>query len=366
MIRTYKRKLILSRAQSNRIASWIGVCRLVYNMGLQIKIDSYKQIGKSVNKYDLMKQLPDLKDIDWIKDVPSQSLQAAVERLDRSYQNFFKRGAGFPKYASKRTYKSILFKSVSVDGHYAILPKIGKVRMFKDAPIDGTPKTATIIIEPTGFFICIQCENAPTKFNSENQTIGLDMGISHFCIDSNGNFVQNPKHFKKYERRLRIENRSLARKKKGSNRWKQQAKKISRLHHTIANVRKDFLHKESTKIAKLYNTVYMEDLNIRGMSKNKQLSKHILDCGWGLFRTLLSYKTTVIPVNPKYTSQTCFDCGAVDDKSRLSQSEFVCTNCGHVSNADENAAKNILSRGTALSRQREPVGCALTLEPYRL
>lgn len=366
MIRTYKRKLILSRDQSDRICSWIGVCRLVYNMGLQIKIDSYKQLGKSVSKFDLMKQLPDLKDIGWIKDVPSQSLQNALDRLDRSYQNFFKRGAGFPKYASKKSYKSILFKTVSVEGHYAILPKIGRIKMFKDAPINGIPKTATIIIEPTGFFICIQCENALPKFNSENQTIGLDMGISHFCIDSNGSFVLNPKHFKKYERRLRIENRSLSRKKKGSNRWKQQAKKISRLHHTIGNVRKDFLHKESNKIAKLYSTVYMEDLNIKGMSKNKQLSKHILDCGWGLFRTLLSYKTTVILVNPKYTSQTCYECGAVDAKSRLSQSEFVCTNCGHISNADVNAAKNILSKGIALSRQREPIGCALTLEPHRL
>lgn len=102
MIRTYKRKLILSQKQSDRIVSWIGVCRLVYNMGLQIKIDSYKHIGKSVSKYELMNQLPDLKDIDWIKDVPSQSLQNALERLDKSYQNFFKKGAGFPKYASKK------------------------------------------------------------------------------------------------------------------------------------------------------------------------------------------------------------------------------------------------------------------------
>lgn len=339
---------------------------MVYNMGLQIKNETYKAFGKPVSKYDLMKQLPDLKDIDWIKDVPSQSLQSSLDRLEISFLNFFrnfKKGGGFPKFASKRNYKSILLKSVKVEGNFVFIPKIGRIKMFKDSEIKGTPKTATIIIEPTGFFICIQCDNVPIKFNSENQTIGLDMGLSHFCIDSNGNFISNPKHFKKYERKLRIENRSLSRKEKQSNRWKKQCKKLGLLHHTISNVRKDFLNKESTKIAKAYSIVYMEDLNIKNMSKNKNLSKHILDAGWGIFKTMLEYKTSVIKINPKYTSQTCFECGTVDSKSRLSQSEFVCTNCGHVSNADLNAAKNIKSKGIALSRQREPIGRALTLEP---
>lgn len=361
MIRTHKRKLILTKAQSERLRSWIGACRVVYNLGLEVKIAAYKTLGKSVHKYELMKQLPELKDIDWIKDVPSGSFQGVIERLDRAYQTFFK-GGGFPKFASKRTYRSILFKSVKVDGNFVVIPKIGRLKMFKDAAITGIPKTASIIIEPTGFFICIQCEGVQKKFDSESQAIGLDMGISHFCIDSNGCFVENPKHFKKYERILRIENRSLARKKKGSNRWKKQAKRLARLQHTIGNVRKDFLHKLSTAIAKQYSTVYVEDLNIRGMSKSR-LSKHILDAGWGMFRTMLEYKTSVVKVNPKYTSQTCSDCGTVDAKSRLSQSEFVCTNCGFISHADINAAKNIMSKGIALNRQREPLGCALVEEP---
>lgn len=369
MIRTYKRKLILSKSQEQRIASWIGACRFVYNMALDIQIQSYKANQKKLHKFELIKQLTDIKHIDWIADVPAQSLQNVIERLDISYQNFFrtyKSGGGFPKFANKDKYKSILFKSVKVNQHSVILPKIGKLRMFKDAEILGTPNTATIVKEPTGYFICIQCENALPKFESESQAVALDMGISHFCIDSNGNFIRNPKHFKKHERKLRIENRSLARKKKGSNRWKKQAKKLALLHHRIANIRKDFLHKESTKIAKEYSTVYMEDLNIKNMSKNKNLSKHILDCGWGMFKTMLIYKTNVVLINPKYTSQTCSECGEVDKKSRLSQSEFVCTSCGHVSNADVNAAKNILSKGIALGRQRESLDCALTLEPHSI
>jgi putative transposase len=170
--------------------------------------------------------------------------------------------------------------------------------------------------------------------------------------------VENPKHFKKHERKLKRANRCLSRKTKGSNRWKRQARQLARLHHRISNVRKDFLHKTATQIAKKYSLVYVEDLNIQGMVKNPRLSKHILDSGWGLFRTLLEYKTNVVKVPAKYTSQTCHVCGAKDARSRVSQSHFVCTCCGHASHADVNAAKNIMSLGEALVRKREAIACA--------
>ncbi|MFA5299626.1 MAG: transposase, partial [Lutibacter sp.] len=259
----------------------------------------------------------------------------------------------------KKNYKSITFKSVSINNSIIKLPKIGELKIFKDSPIIGTPKTAQIIKEPTGYFVCIQCDTSKNISNpDESQVIGIDMGIAHFCVDSNGEYIKNEKHFSKYERQLRIENRSLSRKKLYSNHWKKQAKKLALLHHKIGNVRMDFLHKESTKMAKLYNTVVVEDLKINNMVRNKHLSKHILDCGWGMFRDMLSYKTNVIRVDPKYTSQTCSECGSVDAESRNSQSEFVCTHCGYKCNADVNAAKNILGRGMAIICQREAIACA--------
>ena len=361
MIRTYKRKLKLTKVQERRIASWIATSRFVYNMGLEIKNKTYEVTGKSIHRFELQKQLTTIKDIEWIKDVPSQSLQCVIQRLEISFQNFFrtyKAGGGYPKFASKRKYQSITFPVVSVNKNFVILPKIGSIKMFKDAPIIGVIKTATIKIEPTGFFISITCDNVPPKFNSENQAIGLDMGIVQFCVDSNGTFISNPRHFKRYEKRLRIENRSLARKKKWSNSWEIQAKKLSRLHYKISNVRKDFLHKESTKIAKANKTVFLEDLNVKGMSKNANLSKHILDCGWAKFRTMLEYKTEVIVVNPAYTSQTCSVCGEVDKGSRKDQSTFRCTSCLHQDNADFNAAKNIKRKGIPLERKRETLVCA--------
>lgn len=332
-----------------------------------------EKLQKGVSQYELQAQLPALREeLAWVKDVDSQSLQNVLKRLDLAYKFFFK-GGGFPKWANKRDFRSIHIQRIKYCEHTVKIPKIGDLKLFKDSPIVGIPKTAKIIKEPTGFFICIQCEHVPVKFVSENQAIGLDMGIAHFCIDSNAHFVVNPQHFKTNERCLRIANRSLARKKKGSNRWTRQAKKLSRLHHTIANVRKDFLHKESTRIAKQYSIVYMENLKIKNMSKSSKgsleepgkqvaaksgLNRSILDCGWGYFGTMLAYKTKVVKVNPKHTSQICSSCGHQDTGSRLSQSKFVCTSCNYVANADVNAAKNILSRGTARYRQREAVACA--------
>ena len=376
---TYKRKLKLSKIQEDRLNSWIGTCRFIYNMGLEIKKEAWKNKQANVSMYNLMKQLIEIKHHDWIKDVPSQSLQNSLERLDSSYKNFFrtfKIGGGFPKFKSKKTYNSILFKqngltrevkSIELTSKNTIkLPKIGQLTFFKDkTPIIGKIKTVTIIKEPTGYFICIVCDEVSKNISNtnESQVIGIDMGIANFCVDSNGNLIQNPRYFKMYEAKLRIENRSLARKKRLSSRWKKQVKKLGLLHHKIANVRKDFLHKESTIMAKKYHIVYLEDLNIKNMSKNKNLSKHILDCGWGMFRTMLEYKTNVVRVDHKYTSQTCNECGKKDAKSRLSQSEFVCSGCGHISHADINASKNIMSKGIALNRKREALACALVEEP---
>lgn len=356
---TFKRKLKLTKEQESRVESWIGTCRVVYNMSLEIRMETWKNKQETVHKYELMKQLKTIKNIDWIADVPAQSLELTIERLDASYKSFFK-GLGFPKWANKRKYNSIKFKQdgkgLRIDGSAIHLPKLRWTKFFKDSPITGNIKTATITKEPTGYFVSITTDAVKSiQSQDENQILGIDMGITHFAVDSNGGFISNPGHFKRYERQLRVESRSLSRKKKGSNSWKRQAKKLALLHHKIKNVRKDFLHKESTCIAKANHTVILEDLNVAAMSRNRNLSKHILDAGWGMFRTMLEYKTNVVTIDPKFTSQTCNDCGTKNSKSRVSQSKFVCTACGVESNADENAAKNILGKGIALIRERKAI-----------
>jgi putative transposase len=360
---TYKRKLKLSKAHEMRISSWIGACRVVYNIALEIRIVTYKNKGETISKFDLINQLPLIKNTEWIKDVPAGTLQNAVERMDISYQNFFrtfKNGGGFPKFAKKNKYNSIIIKDIKVENNTVKIPKIGVIKTFKEREIKGIPKRATIIKEPTGYFICIQCDGVekPVYNSDKNQVGGIDMGISHFCIDSDGGFVANEKHFYKYERKLRIENRSLARKKKFGKNWEKQTKKLGMLHHKIANVRKDFLHKKSTDYARKYSTLFLENLKINNMVRNKNLSKHILDCGWGMFRVMLEYKTNVIRINPKHTSQKCNQCGHVCKENRASQSVFKCISCGHENNADINATLNLKSEGIAIIRQREALACA--------
>jgi putative transposase len=358
-------------------------------MGLEIKISAYKNKKVNVSVYDLMKQLTEIKDIDWVADVPSQSLQNSLERLDSAYKTFFrtyKSGGGFPKFKSKRNYNSILFKSAELKQNNKLkLPKIGEVKFFKDkSPIIGKIKTAQITIEPTGFFVCIVCDNVNRAIsnNNESQVIGVDMGVKHFMTDSSGDHYLNPRIFKKYEEHLANEQRILSGKNKYSNRYKKQAKKVALIHHKIANVRKDYLHKLSTDIAKRYHTVFVEDLKIKSMTKSckpktdengmfvangqsakSALNKAILDSGWGMFRDMLAYKTNVIKIDPKYTSQTCQACGKKDAKNRISQSEFECKKCGYISNADVNAAKNILSKGMALVEIQKTKNSVLSEEP---
>jgi putative transposase len=321
-----------------------------------MKITAYRMQGKSISNYDLQKQLTECKsEIEWLKDVHSQTLQAILDRLDRTYKSFFRRGFGFPKFASKKKWSSIPFKSIQIKDNNFILPKWGIVKVFKDRLPEGEIKTACLIKKADGYYLHIQIE-IPFENTNENQ-VGIDMGISHFCVTSDGLFVSNPKHFKQYERKLRIENRSLARKKRFSKQWYKQVKRLGLLYLKIQRVRTDFLHKTSTNLSKQYGNIFMEDLNIAGMSRSN-LAKHILDCSWGKFKELLSYKSNVVSVNAKYTSQTCSDCGYRDSRNRISQSEFLCKKCGSIFNADENASLNILSKGIALIREREALACA--------
>ena len=394
LIKTYKYKLKLTKQQTDLVCSWVGACRYVFNLAKETKLTAYKS-GKNLSKYDLMKQLVDLKDVEWIKSVPSQTLQNVIERLDFAYQSYFSKlksgeinqkkneyiakrllkgleinenklaDFGKPKWARKDEYKSILFKSVFKTEKGFSLPKLGTVAVFKDRMPEGKLKTATIIKEHNAFFICITFESESRNLypTSESQAVGIDMGIAYFLVDSNGCFVENPRHTKKYEDKLRVKNRALARKVKDSSGFKKTKKELNKLHRTIANVRADFLHKVSLQYVKENSLIVCEDLKVKNMIKFGNLSKHIADVSWSKFFSMLDYKALLyekefVQINPKYTSQTCNSCGHISSENRKTQSEFECVCCGHKQNADFNAAKNILGEGIAFNRQREALACA--------
>lgn len=352
LMKTYKFKLNPTKEQKETFDSWIDTCRYLYNLALSERIMVYEMRKKSVSKFDQYNELPQLKkDLPWIGEVYSNTLQEVLDRLDKTYQNFF-RGGGFPKYSKKGFYNSFTYKRYfTVKDKTIKLPKIGEVKYFNSRKILGVPKTATIIKELNNYYICITSEYEQQEFNGENQAIGIDVGISVFAYLSNGETIESPLFLEPNLRKLKILQRKLSRQKKGSKSREKTKLSIQKLHLKISNQRKDFLHKESTKIAERFSECYIEDLNLQKMKTlSSTLTRRMSDSGFGMFKEFLKYKfkergNYLGLVNPAYTSQTCSSCLKVDKKSRLSQSEFVCTSCGFISNADENASKNILREG---------------------
>lgn len=294
MFKSYKYRIYPNDAQKIKIEQTISICRLVYNLALEAKMSAFKANRTKLSAFDLCYQLAEMKKE--YKWMKEVDSQALQASVKKIDKAFksFFDGNGYPKFKTKKGRQSFR------------CPNTPKRIDFKKCLLT-IPKIKNIPIRIS------------REFEGEIKTVTISR-------------VPSGKYFAS----ILVDNGA----------------------EKIANVRKDYLHKESTKIAKANHTVFLEDLNIKGMSRNKNLSKHILDCGWGIFRTMLEYKTNVIAIDPKYTSQTCNECGVKDSKSRLSQSEFCCTSCGHISNADENAAKNILSKGIALNRQREAIACA--------
>lgn len=352
---TYTFKIKTSSKLIQKIENHLNITRLVYNLSKDVREYAYSK-GVKLSKFDLIKQLPELKsEFKWISDVHSQTLQGVIERLEKGYDKFFSdlkknTKTSKPKWAKKKNWKSVEFKSSAVKSKetYFEISKIGKIKYFKSREIQGNIKLARIIKESDGYYIQIVTDHIKPK--SDKQTfVGIDMGIKYFTVTSDGEFIDNPKHLFKYLDQLRIENRKLSRMKKGGSNFRKQVQILQKLYLKISRTRKDFLHKSSYLLSKKYGTIIREDLNILKMVQSKSnLSKHILDCSWGLFFEMLEYKTNVHRINPAYTSQTCSSCGNVDSQNRRTQSHFECVRCGHTENADLQASKNILELGHQL------------------
>lgn len=355
MIKTYTYKIKDSGSIKDKFEKWCGICRSVYNVAKECREEAYKK-GVVINYFDLSKQLTELKkdkNFNWVKEVHSQTLQSVLERLEEGYKKFFRdlkqsKKTNKPKWAKKDKWHSITFKSLKTTPNGFKLPSFGIVKVFKFKQPKGILKTASIVKEADGLYLKIVVFKNTEQIRENQSICAIDMGITYFMTTSDREFIENPKHLFNYLKELRVENRKLSRMKKGGSNFKKQVKVLKLLYQKITRLRKDFLHKESRKLANQYGTVIREDLNISKMSKNSIFSKHILDCSWGTFFQMLDYKTNVIKVNPAYSSQECSKCNHTCKKNRKTQSLFECTKCGYTENADLQATFNILQRGQSL------------------
>jgi putative transposase len=354
-LKTYRFKLKPTKAQAQSFAQWLGSCRYVYNLCLDYKKQLYTDHSISISKNDIQKEIAGIaKEVDWIGQVHSQTLQEVTDRLFKAYDGFFKSGNGFPKFAKKGVYSSFAFKQgvkLHQNTNTVQLPKIGKVKYRKSQTVDGRIKTAHINKQVDGWYLSLACEVDIEPLPANTNVVGLDVGIKSFATFSDGKpSVDNPKYLYHYQKQLTKAQRSVSRKKKGGSNRKKAVLKLAKLHLKVSNTRKDFQHKISTQLIRENQTIVVEDLKVSNLLKNHKLAKSISDCGWHQFTQMLEYKAkwygrTFIRVAAEYTSQDCSQCGKRNSELTLKDREWTCTSCNTTHDRDVNAATNIRNRG---------------------
>lgn len=375
MLKAYKHRIYPNKSQSELLDKHFGSCRFVYNLALEVKNYAYMNQRKSLSCIDLINQLPSLKsECEWLKDVDSQALQQSVINLDKAFTRFFKHGAKFPNFKnknSKQSFRSSQPKSIKLSNNKLFIPKFKEgIKIVRERIFEGEIKSATISCTPTGkYFVSILVDtkkDAPkTKPVKTKTTIGIDLGINHFIVTSDGQKIDNSKHLRKSLTRLKVIQRRASRKKKGSQNNKKAYKRLAIIHEKVANQRRDFLHKLSSKLISENQTLCFEDLNISGMVKNHSLAMSISDAGWGMFVEMCKYKAQWNGKNilqiPTFEPSTkvCSGCGAMNRTLTLSDREWICANCGVEHDRDINAAKVIkqycLTKYSPVASGGEPV-----------
>ena len=357
--RTYKFRLYPNNAQTELLAKHFGCARFVYNYFLNQRKEQYKFTGRSDNYYVEAKSLTELKKQEataWLKEVNAQALQFAIRSLEAAYTNFFKKRAKHPNFKSKHSKNSFTVpQSASIADNRLFIPKFKEgIKCSVHREIKGKIGKVTITKTPSGkYFVSVFTEEEyVTPLKKTNKSIGLDMGLKDLLITSDGETFKNNRYTRKYEHKLAVAQRHLSRKKKGSKGFENQKLKVAKLHEKIANSRADYLHKCSISLVRRYDTICIEDLNVKGMERNHHLAKSIADASWGSFVTMLTYKAEwnnkkIVKVDRYFpSSQTCNVCGYVNkDIKDLSVREWECPHCHTHHDRDINAAINILRFG---------------------
>jgi putative transposase len=362
MIKSYKYRLYPTSKQEKVLISTLTTCRFLYNNSLAERIDKYKEDKISVSYVDQANNLSENKN-DYQKRVHSQVLQETLKRLEKSFKNFFRRvknhdkKVGFPRFKSDNRFNSFCFPQsgfrLTNDNKRIELSKIGDIKIKYHRELSSEPKTCIIMRDIDQWFVILTCEEDRKDIErSQNQQVGIDVGIKTFLTLSNGETVDNPRTLIKSGERLEREQRILSKRVKGSENRAKQRIIVARRHRKIRNQRSDFLHKISTELVEKYGIIVFENLNIKGMVKNHKLAKHISDASWNKLIQMTSYKAEyagceVVLVDPRNTSQNCSACGKKVSKT-LRERTHICPHCGLVMDRDLNASINIKNRaGTA-------------------
>ncbi|MDJ0747798.1 MAG: RNA-guided endonuclease TnpB family protein, partial [Xenococcaceae cyanobacterium MO_167.B27] len=367
--RAIKVRIYPNSEQSQKLSQVMGCARWWWNYALNLCNQTYKDTGKGLGRTALNSVLPELKkaeETEWLGECYSQVLQSTTLNLTKAFKNFFEKRAFYPRFKSYYGKQSAQYPQNCLIVERGLkVPQVGVIKASIHRLFDGKLKTVTISKTSTGKYYAsllfdteqespLALNKGETEGGITGKVIGIDLGIKDFAISNDNEKTSkypNPRHIKKHEGNLARKQAKLARKKKGSKSREKARRLVARVHERISNARQDFLHKLSRKIVNDNQVVVIENLNIKGMVRNRKLAKAISDVGWGMFTNFLDYKLKekgglLLEIDRFFpSSKTCSSCLYQMSEMPLDVREWTCPSCGAHHDRDENAAKNIRAEG---------------------
>ncbi len=368
--RAYKYRLYPTDEQKQMLAQTFGCARFVYNWALRLRTDGYYERQERLSYAQTSARLTELKqqpEYIWLNEVSSVPPQQALRHLDRAFRNFFEGKASYPMFKSKHGEQAAEYTTSAFkwDGTQLTLAKMDtplNIVWSRPLPTGCKPTTVTVTKDTAGrYFVSILVEEGIEPLSNVHKQVGLDLGLKSMVILSTGEQVGNPKFFYRDEKKLAKAQRRLSKKKKSSKNRAKARLKVAHIHAKIADRRRDYQQKLSTRLIRESQTICVESLQVKNMVQNPKLSKAISDVGWGEFIRQLEYKAnwygrTLVKIEKFYpSSKRCHACGHVLDSLALDVRFWMCPECKTFHDRDINAAKNVLAAGLAVAACGEAV-----------
>lgn len=352
-------KLYPTPGQLESLERFLCAGRWLFNRLLDHRIKAYRRRGESVNKFQQSRLLTEMRGrMPFLRSVPAQVERDAVRRIDRAFRAFFAkvkagdRKCGFPRFKGGQRWNSF---EVLQPGKYIrpdsriFVPGIGPIKCRGLPVVNGRACGVRVVRRQRGWIVqLIVDDGPPPEKRFITKAIGVDVGLTHFAVLSDGAEIENPRWLRVVEKKLSVLQRRVTKKCRGSNRRKRAVARLAKFYEIVTDTRRDWMHKLIRKLVDEFDLIAIEDLNVKGLARTR-LAKSVHDASWGKFTSMLMLKAesagaTVIKVDPRGTTQDCSACGVTVPKS-LGDREHACK-CGYVASRDVNAARNILARAT--------------------
>lgn len=356
VVRAYKYRFYPTTEQVEQLAKTFGCCRFIYNHFLHLRTQSWKEEKRRLSYGECSKRLAELKrEKEWVGEVSAVCVQQSLRHLEGAFVNFFQGRTRYPNFKSKQRIQAASYMKNAFtyhDGEITLAKQKQPLNIRWSRRFTGEPTSLTVTLDSAGrYFVSILVEEVVHPLPPQPKAIGLDLGLTHQIVDSTGRKLTRPGFLTIGLRRLRRLQRTLSRKKRGSNNRQKHKQQVARQHAKIRDRRLDFLHKVSRQLVDENQVIAVEDLSVKEMIQNKRLSRHIADAAWSTLLRLLAYKCQwygrdLVAIDRYFpSSKQCSSCGYRVEEMPLHQRQWTCSHCNSAHDRDGNAAQNILREG---------------------